>query len=212
MHLLAVAVLAVPPLATHWLCDSVLSPEPNCHHPTPLERLQTSGAPATVGEASCAQWTFLHTWDDEHNFITSPPPFMSPLRRPPADSTLLTVARESLTLVRINVYEPIAWIVGKAMIVRGMWAEREREAEGTAGEDVNKVLDFRLYSFYVRRQSLAIHCLNSGLLAFLVYVLLGKLTGDGGEGAAGAPRRAVSAAAAAVSVPTPTPFLLVPAH
>ena len=116
---------------------------------------------------------------------------MSPLKKPPADTSLWTVVRGSLSLVRINVYEPIAWIVGKALIVRGMWEERARSG---GGDEADRAF-LGMYSFYVRRQSLVIHCVNSGLLAILTYILLGKFMKV--EGDAGGHHRAMSAAASA---------------
>ncbi|GMH84294.1 hypothetical protein TrST_g711 [Triparma strigata] len=145
--------------------------------------MQSSGSPAAAFTSpTCSRWTFLHTWDDESNFITSPPPFMSPLTRPESDSSMLNVVQEALVMVRINVYEPLAWIVGKAWIVRGMWSE--------AGEADQ--LNFAHYSFLVRRQSLVIHCLNAGLLGFFIFIILDR-TGKQQAGIGGA----VSAALAA---------------
>jgi len=89
----------------------------------------------------------MHTWDDEHNFLSVPMSHMSPLIRPESKGDipgLLEAFRMSLKLVRINVYEPLAWTFGKSMIVGNMWREKLNGSEdGVGGGELN----FDVYSF-----------------------------------------------------------------
>ena len=152
--------------------DPVLQHVPGCGNVSWALR-QTSGSPlmmASSGHAEvCKKWSFLQSWDDEYNFLASPPSHMSPLATPSDLSgvpSLLASFRSNLRLVRINVYEPLAWTVGKSMILNRLWRTK------LLSDQPLGPVDFGEYSFRVRRQSLWLHCSNAALLYCLIFMLL----------------------------------------
>ncbi|GMH73154.1 hypothetical protein TrRE_jg10752 [Triparma retinervis] len=180
---LFVAFLPLSFLIPFAVFDPVLQSTPQCDN-VPSVLNQRSGSPHWVHQEHkdiCRQWTFIHTWDDEANFITIPMSHMSPLVRPASESDIPDLwdsFKRSLGLVRLNVYEPLAWTFGKSMIVGDMWREKLRgKDDGMTGGELN----FDEYSFRVRRQTLWLHCANGGLLYALLYMILASwhVGGDG---------------------------------
>ena len=111
--------------------DPVLKPVPQCEGVTSVLN-QRSGSPHWVHSDHtdiCRQWSFMHTWDDEVNFISVPMSHMSPVVRPASEGDIPGIWEsfsKSLSLVRLNVYEPLAWTFGKSLIVGEMWREKLR--------------------------------------------------------------------------------------
>jgi len=172
---MSLILLPIASLLTFSAISPLLSPSPYLFCPPPpqlssgaysfLPPLNPSHIPSAIYDTDitrngvCTQWTFLHTWDDEYNFITAAPRNSSPVTRPPPVS-LITILYQNFNVFRINVYEPVAWTVTKSVITRSLWAET------TADE-----LDLSIYSLLVRRQALAIHAANVFLLGVLLALL-----------------------------------------
>ena len=106
----------------------------------------------------CGEWSFLHTWDDESNFVDNP--------------RILSFTADNIkaffTDVRINVFEPFGWTLKAAIVA--FFRTCTFGGDNYTGVDIDPEEGIR--SEWFRQITVVLHSINSMILHLVIFDLV----------------------------------------